>query len=460
MEKKQIKMTEKKVSRAIIHAAIPTMIQNTSAPLYVMIDTAIIGHLLGTEQLAGLNVGSTLTNALTGICIFISYVTNAQVSKAIGRGKKKAAIEYGRNGAWLALILGIIFMVLLMLFANNIAGLFTQDDSVIEYASEYIHAVSIAIPGILVSMATTGLLRGVKMYKVPMYTSVAGGIFNIVLNILFVVVFNWGIWGSGFATGVTMLLIGAVNFGIMLYFVNKHKISRGFQFTELLEPLIESAPYFVRNFIQWSALLLMVHVIAGVGSEFEAAFQIINACWAFVEISIEALSVPLQTYIAEQVGAKNRENAKFFLKVGIRLSLWLGVFLTVLDLGVAMFAPHVFTDNPTVVAIATAGFLFQSVVFVYTCFTMVMENAMIGAGDAKYMAWMCVVGVIFYLPACYFIEPLIPNNVYGIGIALWLYDVIFLGVRFLMSLWSYKTHYWLRYIEDVSAETAEVETKV
>ncbi|MDR0950660.1 MAG: MATE family efflux transporter [Candidatus Ancillula sp.] len=443
-EKHAQNLSRRKISIAIILAALPVLIQNASGPLYVMFDSAVVGHFLGTEQLAGLNVGGSVVNAICGICVFISYLTNAQVSKAMGAGNRKGAAEYGRNGAYLAIILGLFFVAVMLVWTENIADFFSDDPKVIHYASLYLKAASPAILGILLTMASNGLLRGFKMFKIPMYIALAGGVLNVFLNILFVLILKMGIFGSGLATGIAMLSAGIVCFIIVMIKVHRENVSRKIDFKGLLEPLVDSIPFLIRTLVLWFAILMMTKSVAGVGANFEAAYQVINSLWAFEEIAIEAIEIPVQTFIAEQLGAKNIEKAKFILRCALRIGFVLAGILSLFSLVISPIAPFVFTSDPTVSSLATWGLVWNAFIFFHASFAFVMDGAFVAAEDTKFMAWMCVVSALIYLPFNIVLSPLIPNSGPGMFLALASYDVVFLGARALLALWRYRKDRWLK----------------
>ena len=98
------------LTRRILALAVPAFGALIAEPLFLLADTAIIGHL-GTAQLAGVGIGTTILHTLTGLMIFLAYATTPAVARLIGAGNPAAAMDRGRDGIWLGLLLGAANLV-------------------------------------------------------------------------------------------------------------------------------------------------------------------------------------------------------------------------------------------------------------------------------------------------------------------------------------------------------------
>lgn len=101
----------------ILTLAIPTFGQLIAEPAFVLIDTAIVGHV-GGQALAGLSVGSTIVLTVVGLCVFLAYSTTSQVGRLLGAGKRREGLEAGVDGLWLAGIIGVVVSVMLFAIAR------------------------------------------------------------------------------------------------------------------------------------------------------------------------------------------------------------------------------------------------------------------------------------------------------------------------------------------------------
>lgn len=94
-------------NRRIMALALPTFGQLIAEPTFILIDTAIVGHI-GDAALAGLSIGSTIILTAVGLCIFLAYSTTAQVAHLLGAGRRREGLQAGIDGLWLALSIGTV----------------------------------------------------------------------------------------------------------------------------------------------------------------------------------------------------------------------------------------------------------------------------------------------------------------------------------------------------------------
>ena len=100
-------VNKKDLLKHIFSLAIPTFGQLIAEPTFVLVDTAIVGHL-GKTQFAWLSIGSTVLLTTTGLCLFLAYNTTSQVARLLGAGKNRQGLSVGMDGLWLALVLGVV----------------------------------------------------------------------------------------------------------------------------------------------------------------------------------------------------------------------------------------------------------------------------------------------------------------------------------------------------------------
>ncbi|BDR53806.1 hypothetical protein KIM372_17130 [Bombiscardovia nodaiensis] len=115
-------LSRRSVYRQITALAIPTFGQLIAEPAFVMIDTAIVGHI-SDAAMAGLSIGSTVVLTTVGLCVFLAYGTTSKVAQLMGAGKRKEGMEVGIDGMWLAFGIGIVVCALLVAFSTPLCHL-------------------------------------------------------------------------------------------------------------------------------------------------------------------------------------------------------------------------------------------------------------------------------------------------------------------------------------------------
>ncbi len=197
------------IDREILALAVPALGALIAEPVFVLVDSAVVGHL-GTAQLAGLSLASNVLLTLVGLCIFLAYTTTASVARLTGAGKERAALQSGVDGMWLALGIGTVLVVVLLLTAPLTVSALGAEGDVARHAVTYLRWSAPGLAGMLLVQAATGVLRGLRDTRTPLVVAAAGAVLNTVLNIALVYGVGLGIAGSGLGTAITQLLMAVV----------------------------------------------------------------------------------------------------------------------------------------------------------------------------------------------------------------------------------------------------------
>ncbi len=185
--------------REIVRLALPAFGALAAEPLYILVDTAIVGHL-GTNPLAGLAVAGTVLTATFAIFNFLAYSTTGAVARQIGAGNRRAAAENGVDGLWLATGLGIGLAVLGLAFAPVIVDVMGASARVHPFAQTYLRLSILGAPALLITLAGAGYLRGLQDTRTTLVIAVVSNAANLVIEIFFVYGLDLGIAGSAWGT--------------------------------------------------------------------------------------------------------------------------------------------------------------------------------------------------------------------------------------------------------------------
>src|SRR5262249_50093523 len=165
----------------ILRLAVPAFGALVAEPLFLLADSAIVGHL-GTAQLAGLGVAATILGASVSLSIFLAYGTTAAVARLLGAGDRPAALQRGINGLWLALCLGSVLALIGLLTGPAMIRLFDLSPEATHHALRYFRISLAGVPAALTILAMTGSLRGLQDTRTPLIVAAAANLANIGLN--------------------------------------------------------------------------------------------------------------------------------------------------------------------------------------------------------------------------------------------------------------------------------------
>ena len=194
--------------REILKLALPALGALAAEPLYLLVDTAMVGHL-GTEELAALAIAATLLTGAFTLFNFLTYGTTAQVARLSGAAAHAEAGGLAAQALWLASGIGVLLTATLVALAEPLVALMGGDGHTGDLAVLYLRIGSLGLPFALIALAGQGFLRGVSNLRTPLVIVVVANVVNVLLNLLFIYGFGWGLAGSAWATVVAQLGMGA-----------------------------------------------------------------------------------------------------------------------------------------------------------------------------------------------------------------------------------------------------------
>src|SRR5215213_8403063 len=193
--------------RRIFALAVPALGALAAEPLYVLVDTAIVGHL-GTTQLAALAIAATVLSTGFTVFNFLTYGTTAHVARLHGAGREHDAALVGSQALWLGLAIGLAILVLVIPLAPLAVSAMGGDGEVARQATLYLRLAAIGAPFFMIASAGQGFLRGISDLRTPLVILVVAHTVNIVLEVLFVYGFDWGLAGSAWGTVIAQAGMG------------------------------------------------------------------------------------------------------------------------------------------------------------------------------------------------------------------------------------------------------------
>lgn len=393
----QAKQHRRQHDREIVALAVPAFGALVAEPLFVMADSAIIGHL-GTAQLAGLAVASALLTTAVSIFVFLAYATTGAVARRVGAGELSAAIRQGMDGIWLALILGTAVIAVVLPTAPALIDLFGASDTAAPYAVTYLRISSFGIPAMLVVLAATGVLRGLQNTRTPLYVAIGGFVANAVLNVVLVYGAGLGIAGSAWGTVIAQCGMAAVYLVVVVRGARKHGASLRPDAAGIRGSAQAGAPLLVRTLSLRAVLMIATAVAARLGDTEIAAHQIILSLWSLLAFAMDAIAIAGQAIIGRYLGAGDSAGAKAVCRRMVEWGIGSGIALGVLVIvSRPLFIPLFTSDG------AVKDAAFPALVVVALCqplsgIVYVLDGVLMGAGDGPYLAWAMLLTLAVFTP--------------------------------------------------------------
>ena len=195
--------------RTILRLALPALGALAAEPLYVLGDTAIVGHV-NTQALAGLALGGLLLAETLGFVTVLEYGATAKVSRLYGAGQQREALDVGVQATWFALGLGLLALVAIQVLADPALRLLAGGATPAEHdALLWLRIASLGAPFVLITAAGQGWLRGFQDTRTPFIVLGISNLLSVCLSLLLVQGAGMGIEGSAVANVVAQVGAGA-----------------------------------------------------------------------------------------------------------------------------------------------------------------------------------------------------------------------------------------------------------
>ncbi|MEV7883729.1 MATE family efflux transporter [Streptomyces sp. NPDC002817] len=420
--------TRRQHDREIVALAVPAFGALVAEPLFVMADSAIVGHL-GTAQLAGLGVASALLMTGVSIFVFLAYATTAAVARRVGADDLPAAIRQGMDGIWLALLLGGAVVAVVLPTAPALVELFGASDTAAPYATTYLRISSLGIPAMLVVLASTGVLRGLQDTKTPLYVAIGGFVANAVLNVGLVYGADLGIAGSAWGTVIAQFGMAAVYLVVVVRGARAHGASLRPDAAGIRASAQAGVPLLVRTLSLRTILMIATAVAARLGDADIAAHQIILSLWSLLAFALDAIAIAGQAIIGRYLGAGDVQGAREACRRMVQWGIAVGVILGLAVVAARPVFLPLFTSDSVVKDVALPALLVVALAQPICGIVFVLDGVLMGAGDGPYLAWAMVLTLAIFTP----VALLIPA--FGGGLtAVWGAMTLMMAVR-MLTLW-------------------------
>ena len=421
--------------RGVLALAAPALVVLAAEPLYLLVDTAVVGHL-GAVALAGLAVGGGLLAWAGALLNFLAYGTTARAARLAGAGNRAGAVAEGVQASWLALVLGVVVLVLFQLLAGPLSRLLAGSGGPVAEAGEtWLRIASFGLPLLLLSLAGNGWLRGVQELHKPVRYVLAGSLVSLVLCPLLVFPAGLGLPGSAIAN-VAGQTVGAALF---LRALRREGVPLRPRPAAMRAQLGIGRDLLLRAAVLQLSFLVAAGVVAREGTASLGAHQIALQLFFFLALVLDAYAIAAQTLVGHALGAERPDEARATAR---RVTLWglaTGVLVAAVLLALRDVLPPLFSADPAVLAHAAVVWWFLALMQPLAGVVFALDGVLMGAGDVGYLRTVTIgSALIGFLPLSLLSHPL------GWGLAgVWTGLDLFIGLRLVAVLARVAGRKWL-----------------
>jgi putative MATE family efflux protein len=381
--------------RAVLGLAVPALGVLAAEPLYVLVDTAVVGHL-GAVSLGALGVGGALLAQVAVQFNFLAYGTTSRAARWYGAGRRDAAVGEGVQASWFALALGLLVLAAGELLAGPATRLLAGGPGALQAGAEqWLRIALLGAPFVLLSVAGNGWMRGVQETRRPLRYVLAANLVSAGLNPLLVYTAGLGLSGSAIAN-VAAQAFGAVLFGRALL---REGAPLRPDAAVMRAQLVLARDLVVRTLGMQVCFLAAAGVAARMGTAQIAAHQIALQLWLFLALVLDAFAIAAQALVGGALGAGDAERAHGLARQVARYGAVAGVVFAVALLAGWYAVPALFSSDAAVLAQTHVAWPWFVAMQPLAGVLFALDGVLIGAGDVRFLRTLVLgAGLLGFLP--------------------------------------------------------------
>lgn len=384
--KRDVDMTQGNTVRHLISFAFPLLIGNLFQQLYNTVDTWVVGNYASNEAFSAVGTVTPVINLLIGFFLGLSSGSGVVISQYYGAKRHDKVSDTVHTALCITLILGVIFTFVGISMVPLMMKLTNTPDSVIPQSTAYLTIYFAGIMGLMVYNIGSGILRAVGDSTRPFYFLVISALINIVLDLIFVIVFKWGVSGVAYATiiaqGISALLViitlmrtdSCIKFEpkkLKIHFDMLKKIfSVGFP-SGLQMAITSFSNVFVQSYVN------------GFGENYMSGWTAYHKIDQFLFLPMQSLALASTTFVGQNLGVKQGDRAKKGADTALGLAM---AFTAIIIVPIIIFAPwfvRFFNSKAEVVEIGTLLLRYITPFYILCSVNQIYSGALRGAGNSR-----------------------------------------------------------------------------
>lgn len=388
MENKSVSsMTEGSPAKLILSFTLPMLIGNLFQQFYNMVDSIVVGRFVGANALAAVGATGSINFLFFSMSFGIASGVGVVVSQAFGADKPDLVERAIANGLYLLAIVSAIVSILGVVFARPIMIMLNTPEVILDDAVVYMQVSCAGILAIAAYNGIAAILRSLGDSKTPLYIMFVSCIINIVLDLVFVLQFNWAVFGVGVATVIAQLVSAIIGFVYAYYRISFFRIkkdNRRLRMDIAGKCFQLGLPIALQNSMIAISCVFLQRVVNGFGENVVAANTALGRIEQLVQQPFGSLGAALTTYTGQNMGAGKVDRVRKGYKVG----LWSVIIFSLIMLIPGQFFGEaivgIFVQDEEVIAIGAKGLAITSWFYFFLGMIYVARSVLNGAGDAVY----------------------------------------------------------------------------
>ena len=434
-------MTEGEPLKLLLGFAVPLLIGNIFQQAYNLADSIIVGRYVGKIALGAVGSTSYIMFFINSLTIGLSVGIGIIVAQFFGAGEDKNVKNSIGNSYYLIFITSIIVAIIGFVFAGYILNILNTPKDTFPYAVIYLRTTSVGFIPMAFFNLLSSILRALGDSNTPLKFLIVACIINILLDLIFVMKFNLGVFGIGIATATSQFI---ASFLCLIYAIMSNSFFRlnksDFKYNEeiLIKVINVGLPVAGQNSLIALSLIALQRVVNQFGSDFVTSFTVVSRIEQLVQQPFMSLGAAVATYTGQNIGAGKILRVKLgYIRAVICCSSF-AIFIFLVFQELATKFVGIFGNDPTVIKYAVTGLKITCSFYVFLGLIHTSRNVLNGAGDAKFCLFN---GIVECIGIVGFARPLTMIKIIGLN-GVWLTTGITWLLNGLFCLLRYKQGKW------------------
>jgi len=422
-------------TRRIVGLAASAFVVLAAEPLFILIDTAVVGHL-GKIPLAALGAAGTIMTLLAIIGTSLEYGTTGRAARYFGAGRRDAAVNEGVQASWLGVLMGLAAVVIGEAIAGPITRVVAGSAGQVAHDAEvWLRIAILGLPGILLILAGNGWLRGVQDTRTPVKIVVVANVLSAIASPLLVYAAGLGLAGSAIAN-VLAQWVGAA---LCVWAIRREQVPSRPHWQIMRKQLVISRDLVVRSVAFQVAYMTAAGVAGRMGAAQLAAHQVGLQLWEFIALLLDSFAIAAQSLVGAALGGGDVNAAKHTAWRVTRYGLAAGIVFGALMAAGWALVPAIFSSDEAVQHQAHLLWPWLVAMMPLGGIVFALDGVLLGAGDNAFMRTITLIAALgAYVP----IALAALHFGWGIG-GVWAGLATFIGVRFFGMAWRTRSGNWL-----------------
>lgn len=439
-----VDMTKGSPIRLLLQFSIPILIGNLFQQAYTLADRIIVGRFVGDTAFSAIGATNALSMTFMSMCMGAAIGTGVVVSQYFGAKDEKGTAASIANGGYTCLLIAIIMTLIALVTTKPILMLLNTPQSLMHDALVYMYIFMGGLIAVAAYFTPFSILRALGDSKTPLIFLVFCSLLNIVLDLLFVVVFKTGVAGAAFATVLSEAI--AAILCIIYAFIKVPQFKQAFHYRKIdKELIIKTFKVGIPTGLQYALIyvssIILQRIVNGFGESVIGAFTATTQIELLVQQIFAALGAAMVTYTGQNIGAGKQDRISHGVVAAMKISAVVSIVLLVVFWLFGRPIMSIFVTNVDIISIAATGIRITSLFLMGLGGVQILRYMLNGAGDSMYALMNGIVEVIARVAFAISLTAIPFIGMWGIWLTTgltWTVTAVFALIRYKHGAWKNK----------------------